>query len=347
MKFVAIADHYVRKEDYERVFEKYPEYELKIFQFGLDDRDAMREVAFKIEHGGPNAVELSEELYELVEDADVLITHICPIPESLIERAKKLHTILTNRGGLENIAVKAATDRNIAILNNPAHNANAVAELTIGLMLVESRNIARAHSYLMQGEWRENFNNFGNVWEMKGKTVGLIGFSSIGKLVAEKLSAFGCKIIATDIKYDPEDEVIRRLNVQMVDLPTLMKQSDYVSLHARANSCILDKEMLSLMKPSAILINTARAHLVDYHALYELLRDKKIMGAALDVFATEPIELDDPLLTLDNITLTTHRAGDTVNAYSDSPEMLMNDFSLYINGKKPRFFVNPEVQSVK
>lgn len=347
MKFVAIADHYVRKEDYEKVFKNYPEYELKIFQFGIDDRDAMRHVAYEIEHGGPNAVELPEELYDLVEDADVLITHICPIPESLIERAKKLQTILTNRGGLENIAVAAATERKIKIFNNPAHNANAVAELTIGLMLAESRNIARAHSYLMQGEWRENFSNFGNVWEMKGKTVGIIGFSSIGRLVAERLHAFGCKIIATDIKYNPQDEMIKRLSIDMVDLPTLMAQSDFVTLHARANNCILNKEMLSLMKPTAILINTARAHLVDYNALYELLRDKKIMGAALDVFSTEPLGLDDPLLTLDNITLTTHRAGDTVNAYSDSPEMLMNDFTLYIEGKEPRFFVNKEVLTVK
>lgn len=343
MRFVAVADHFVRREYYEELFKKYPEYELLVVQFGSEDRIEMRDVAHEIETNGPDAVELPEELYDLVEDADVLITHLCPVPESLIARAKRLRAILTNRGGLENIAVSAATEKKIAILNNPAHNANAVAELTVGLMITEARNIARSDYAIRHGDWRENYSNFGNVWELKGRTVGIIGFSSIGHLVAEKISAFGCKILATDIKYDPDDELIRRLPVEMVDLPTLMSRSDYVTLHARANDCILSREMLNLMKPTAIFINTARAHMVDYDALFELLRDHRILGAALDVFPQEPVGPDSPFLQLDNVTLTSHRAGDTVNAYSDSPGMLMDDFSNYLRGIRPRFFVNPEV----
>lgn len=343
MKFLVASDHFVRKEHYEELFAKYPEHELKVVFYGEEDRIIMRDMFREVEEKGPDAVAIPEEMYEEVEDADVIMTHLCPIPSSLIERGKKLRAILTNRGGLENIAVSAATARNIPILNNPAHNANAVAEMTVGLMIAESRNIVRSYYGLKQGDWRENYSNFGNIWEIKGKTVGLIGFSTIGRLVAEKLSSFGCKIIASDIKYDPEDELIKRLNIEMVDLPTLMKRSDYVSLHARANGCILNKEMLSLMKPTAYFINTARAYMVDYDALYELLRDKKIMGAAIDVFPFEPLGLDYPFLSLDNVTLTSHRAGDTVNAYSDSPEMIMNDYQLYLEGKRPRFFVNPEV----
>lgn len=343
MKFIAVADHFVRKEHYEALFAKYPEHELKVVFYGAEDRIVMRDMFREVEEKGPDAVEVPEELYELVEDADVLMTHLCPIPSSLIARGKKLRAILTNRGGLENIAVAAATERNIPVLNNPAHNANAVAEMTVGLMIAESRNIVRSHYGLKQGEWRENYVNFGNIWEIKGKTVGIIGFSTIGRLVAEKLSSFGCKIIASDIKYDPEDELIKRLSIEMVDLSTLMAKSDIVTLHARANGCILNKEMLSLMKPTAIFINTARAYMVDYDALYEILRDKKIMGAAIDVFPFEPLGTDYPFLELDNVTLTSHRAGDTVNAYSDSPEMLMNEYALYLEGKKPRFFVNPEV----
>lgn len=343
MKFIAVADHFVRKEHYEALFAKYPEHELKVVFYGAEDRIVMRDMFREVEEKGPDAVEVPEELYELVEDADVLMTHLCPIPSSLIARGKKLRAILTNRGGLENIAVAAATERNIPVLNNPAHNANAVAEMTVGLMIAESRNIVRSHYGLKQGEWRENYVNFGNIWEIKGKTVGIIGFSTIGRLVAQKLSSFGCKIIASDIKYDPEDELIKRLSIEMVDLSTLMAKSDIVTLHARANGCILNKEMLSLMKPTAIFINTARAYMVDYDALYEILRDKKIMGAAIDVFPFEPLGTDYPFLELDNVTLTSHRAGDTVNAYSDSPEMLMNEYALYLEGKKPRFFVNPEV----
>ena len=303
----------------------------------------MRDIFHKIERNGPEAYPIPDELYEAIEDADVLMVHVCPVPASLIARGKKLRAILTNRGGLENIDVKAATERNIPVLNNPAHNANGVSELAVGLMVTETRNVARAHMGLMQGVWRENFNNTGKIWELKGKTVGIVGFGNIGHLVAEKLHVFGCKILVNDIVIDPEDELLARLPIKVVDLPTLMKESDVVTLHARNENIILNEEMLGLMKPSAFFINTARAHMVDYNALYALLRDKKIMGAAIEVHPTEPLPEDYPFLKLDNVTLTTHRGGDTLNAYSDSPEMLVVDYARYRDGKKPRFFVNPEV----
>lgn len=343
MKIVAVSDHFVRTEHYEACFSKYPEYELKTVFFGSEDRFEMRDIFHKIEKIGPEAWPIPEELYEAVEDADVLMVHTCPVPASLIERGKRLRAILTNRGGLENIDVEAATARNIPVINNPAHNANGVSELAVGLMITETRNVARAHMGLMQGEWRENFCNKGNTWELKGKTVGIVGFGNIGHLVAEKLNVFGCKILVNDICIDPEDEMLKRLPIKVVDLPTLMAESDIVTLHARNENIILDAKMLSLMQPHAFFINTARAHMVDYDALYELLRDKRIMGAALEVHPVEPLPEDYPFLKLDNVTLTTHRGGDTINAYSDSPEMLVVDYARYLEGKKPRFFVNPEV----
>lgn len=343
MKIVAVSDHFVRTEHYEECFSKYPEFELKTIFFGTEDRFEMRDIFHKIERKGPDAYPIPEELYTEIEDADILMVHICPVPASLIAKGKKLRAILCNRGGLENIAVEEATKRNIPILNNPAHNANGVSELAVGLMVTETRNVARAHMGLMNGVWRENFDNTGKIWELKGKTVGIVGFGNIGHLVAEKLNVFGCKLLVNDIQFDPEDEMLQRLPIKVVDLETLMKESDIVTLHARNENLILSKEMLSLMKPSAFFINTARAHMVDYDALYELLRDKRIMGAAIEVHPTEPLPEDYPFLKLDNVTLTTHRGGDTLNAYSDSPEMLVTDYARYLDGKKPRFFVNPEV----
>ena len=343
MKIVAVSDHYVRTEYYEACFARHPEFELKTVFFGCEDRIRMRDIFYRIERKGPEAYPAPKELYEAIEDADVLMVHVCPVPADLIARGKKLRAILTNRGGLENIDVKAATEQGIPILNNPAHNANSVAELAVGLMIAETRNVARSHLALMHHEWREKFNNTGNIWELKGKTVGIVGFGNIGHLVAEKLNVFGCRLLVNDIKIDPEDETLKRLPIQVVDLPTLMRESDLVTLHARSEEMILDKEMLSLMKPSAFFVNTARAHMVDYGALYELLRDRRIMGAAIEVHPVEPLPPDDPFLTLDNVTLTTHRGGDTVNAYSDSPEMVVQDYARYLKGQKPRFFVNPEV----
>lgn len=343
MKILAICDHFVRPEHCEECFAKYPEFELKTVFFGYEDRIIMRDVFHKIEKEGPEAYPVPEEAYREIEDADVVMSHICPIPADLIARGKKLRAILSNRGGLENIDVEAASARNIPIFNNPAHNANGVSELAVGLMITESRNVVRSHMGLTEHNWRENYNNTGNIWELKGKTVGIIGFGNIGHLVAEKLNVFGCKLLVNDIAIDPEDELLQRLPIRVVDLPTLMKESDVVTLHARSEELILTRELFALMKPSAFFINTARAHMVDYTALYEILRDKKIMGAAIEVHPVEPLPEDYPFLTLDNVTLTTHRGGDTINAYSDSPEMLVTDYNRYLSGKKPRFFVNPRV----
>ncbi|MBR5383036.1 MAG: 2-hydroxyacid dehydrogenase [Clostridia bacterium] len=343
MKYVAVSDLYIQKEVFEECLAAYPDINYKIIHFGSDDRNTMREIFHTVERNGPKAWPAPEELYEAIEDADVLMVHTCPIPGELIRRGKKLRAILTCRGGLENIDVETATELNIPIINNPAHNSNSVAELAVGLMIDETRNISRSHMSLKQHQWREIFNNSGNIWELKRKTVGIVGFGNIGHLVAEKLNAFGCKLLVNDIRIDPEDEMLARLPIRVTDLPTLMKESDIVTLHARSEDLILSREMLSLMKPTAFFINTARAHMVDYNALYELLRDHRIMGAALEVHPTEPLPDDYPFLQLDNVTLTTHRGGDTINAFIDSPPMIMEDYQRYLAGKKPRFFANSEV----
>ncbi len=342
-KILAISDLFVTAEYYERCFAAHPEYELQVIQFGSNDLLEMRDKFHRIERHGPDEVEIPEELYTAIEDADVLMVHISPVPAKLIAKAKKLRAVLSNRGGLENIAVDELTKRGIPLFNNPAHNTNGVAELAIGLMVAETRNVARASMGLKNGVWREDYPNKLDVWELKGRTVGIVGFGNIGHRVAEMLQVFGCKILVNDIYYAPDDEMLATLPIKRVDLPTLMRESDIVTLHARNTEVILDRELLSMMQPHAYFINTARAHMVDYDALYELLRDGKIMGAALEVHPVEPLPADYPFLKLDNVTLTTHRGGATVNAYADSPEMLLVDYARYLAGKKPRFFVNPAV----
>lgn len=342
MKIVAVYDHFVREEDCVRGFSRFPDAELKLIHYGYEDRQMMRDIFQRVEHGGPDAYPAPDEVYTEIEDADVLMVHICPVPAKLIARGKKLKAILVNRGGLENIDLAAATARGIAVFNNPAHNANAVAEFVVGVMLAETRNIVRSNLGLLRGEWLENYPNTGRIRELKGSTVGIIGFSNIGRLVAKKLNAFGCNFLINDIRIDPDDEELRALPARVTDLPTLMKESDIVTLHARAPKVILTAEMLQLMKPSAYFINTARANMVDYDALRKLLIERKIQGAALDVYPIEPPQPDDPLLTLDNVTLTTHRGGDTKNAYSDSPDMMVENYANFLAGKKARFLVNPE-----
>ncbi len=344
MKLVAVSDVFMKEEYYRDAVKAFPEYELtQVVHFGAEDRSVMREVSYQIERGGPEAVEAPAELYEVVKDAEVLMVHICPVPADLIASAPKLKLILLNRGGSENVDLAAATARGIAVLGNPAHNANAVAEHTVGLMISEMRNIARAHAALKAGVWRERFPRSGQIYELTGRTLGIIGFGTIGRLVAERMSGFNMHIIASDPNVTPDDPDLERLHVTLCpDNETVLREADIVTLHARTPGLemILGPEQLSLMKPTAFFINDARPHLVDNHYLAGMLREHRIAGAATDVFMNEPVDPDDPLLTLDNITLSNHRAGDTVNSYADSPAMLFREAAKLRRGEEPRFWRN-------
>ena len=150
-------------------------------------------------------------------------------------------------------------------------------------------------------------------------------------------------IIATDPAIEPDDPDIIKYNVTLTDLSTVMKESDIVSLHARneKKEIIIGKEQFDLMKPTAVFVNTARAYMVDYDYLAEILRQKKIAGAALEVFPVEPLPQDSPFIVLDNVTLTNHRGGDTVNCYSDCPEYLLTEMYNYeTTGKRPKFMID-------
>lgn len=341
MKAVAVSDAFVTEQDYRNAFAGYAGIELGMIPFfGVHDRQSMRDVIHTIERGGPGAVEPPEELYELIADAEILMVHLCPVPRKLLEEAPKLRYILTNRGGIENIDVQAATELGIEVLSNPAHNANAVAEYTVALMLSESRNITRADRSLREGIWREKFPNSGQIFEISGATVGLIGFGTIARLVARKLSMFSCDILVYDAFVPQDDPEAARYGCRFVSMEELLKKSDIVSLHARSETVILGKEQLTLMKPGAYLVNTARPHLIDNAYLWQMLHDGKLMGAALDVFMNEPLSREEPFLKLDNVTLSNHRGGDTANAYSDSPKMLLMELQKLMEGGTPRFWVN-------
>jgi D-3-phosphoglycerate dehydrogenase len=160
-------------------------------------------------------------------------------------------------------------------------------------------------------------------------------------LVAEKLKNFGSEILIAD-PFVPDRDIIDSGYVP-VALETLLKEVDIVSLHTRVNKDtihMIGAEQLSLMKPNAYLINTSRAALVDTQALYQALKDKVILGAAIDVYDEEPIDGSHPLLSLDNVTCTNHRGGDTVESYINSPRMVLKEVNRYLNGERPRFWAN-------
>lgn len=344
MKIVCLSDHFMKPSFYEECMKKFDGIEMIANPyFGPKTRNEMRVAAHNIETKGPTAYALPPEIYDAVKDADIIMTHLCPVPKELMEAAPHLKYVLLNRGGTENVDLKAAKELGIPVLNNPGHNGNAVAELAVCHMIAETRNVARAHADLKKGIWRENFPNVGRVYELRNKTIGLIGFGTIGRLVAEKLQPFHVRILATDPAIRADDPDILQYHVTLTDLETVMRESDIVSLHARneKKERIIGKEQFDLMKPTAVFINTARAYMVDYDYLATMLEQNKITGAALEVFPVEPLPQDSPFIALDNVTLTNHRGGDTVNCFADCPEYLLTELYHYItDGKRPRFIID-------
>lgn len=342
MKCVAVGDMFLAEEAFATeikdsgLFHEYRGFSWKQEESRIEARRTIREIETK----GSEAFTLPNEIQEAMVDADVIFIHLCPVGKDIIQQAKHLKYIVTARGGVENIAVEEAKKKGIRILHCPIHNAYAVAEMTIGLMICETRNMARANIALKQGIWREAFPNSGNIRELRSCTIGLIGFGAIGRLVAQRLQPFGCKILVQDPFVDAQE--IKEYGCEPVDKQTLLRESDIVSLHGRIgpnDPPIIGAEELAMMKKSAYLINTARAVLVDMDALAKALQNQDIQGAALDVFPVEPLPKDDPFLSIDNVTLCNHRGGDTLDSYNRSPELLIQQLKEVLETGKTRYMI--------
>lgn len=337
MKCLAIGDAMIPAKYFDEVLADCPlfdRYESISFLENLPRND-VRHLVREMETKGPTYYPVPAEVFDKIRDADVLFLHMFPVPAALIEAAQNLKYIMTARGGVENIDTDTAKVHNVQIINCPAHNAVAVAEYTIGLILDETRNISRANRELKQGQWREHFPNSQAIPELRTSTVGIVGFGTIGRLVAQRLQGFGSRILVYD-PYVPAEN-IAAAGCESSTLDDLLAASDIVTLHGRLPAGappLIGERELGRMKPSAYLINTARAVLVDTDALAKALADHTIMGAAIDVFPEEPLPEGFPLCSLDNITITNHRGGDTLNSYIKAPELLISQMQQIVSASQ-------------
>jgi D-3-phosphoglycerate dehydrogenase len=343
MKVLLIGDDYIHADVMLDGFKSWADkgMELVTWQWDLGGKEQLQAVNLKLEQEGYDALEIPKEILDYVGDADIIITQFFPITSGLVAAAPKLIAVGTLRAGVENIAVDILTQRNVMVFNNAGRNAQAVSDFTIGMLIAEARNIGRSHAAMKAGYWRKEYINSPFCPDIEGSTVGIVGFGMIGQLVARKLGGFDVEIIAYDAY--PDHDAAKALNVTFVDLDTLMARSDFVSINCRLvpeTYHMIGAHELSLMKPTAFLINTARSGLVDEDALWDALYHKRIGGAALDVFDVEPPGIDHRLVTLDNVTLTQHQAGTTVHAMGRSPLRLCNHMSLLFEGKEPKTWVN-------
>ncbi len=347
-RILAVGDHFLDADTLREIVEPgLPDgIGFDAVQWETDGLEELQEFNALVEQQGPAAVEPPGALLDRIGGADILFTQFCPISAATIEAAPRLRVIGLGRSGAENVDVAAATERGISVLNTVGRNAEAVAEYTIALLLCEARNIARAHAALKRGKWRKEYANDETVPELPGKTLGIIGLGQIGRLIVERLSAFGMRFLAHDPYASPR--AAEELDVELTDLPTLMAESDFVTIHARLTDetrGLVSREMLEMMKPTACLINTARAEIVDEAALVEALREGRICGAALDVFTQEPPPEDHPLLALDRVTLSPHQAGVTADAYQTTARLFLENISrLWEGDELPANLLNPETE---
>jgi D-3-phosphoglycerate dehydrogenase len=278
------------------------------------------------------------EIEAFIAGADILINHLAPITAGMLERNPQLKLIAVSRGGPVNIDIAAARAANVTVVGTPGRNAAAVAEFTIGMILAQTRLITAGHDGLARGLWRGDLYRAdvtGN--ELSALTVGVVGYGHIGTRVVRLLHAFGCRILVTDpyVELRPED---RERGVEQIVLNMLLSRSDVVSLHARVTeetTGFIGRRELGLMKPTAYLINTARGPLVDYDALYDVLKEGRIRGAGLETFAVEPVPPDLLLLRLPNVTLTPHVAGASQQTVERAAAMVAEELRRFVAGEPP------------
>ncbi len=271
---------------------------------------ALREAGFNVD---VNPKISFDELKDIVSNYDVIIVRSrTKVTKEIIEAGAKLKVIARAGSGLDNIDVEAALRRGITVLNAPEAVTEAVAELTIGLMLSLARMIPYADRAIKEGGWPKE----GLIgWELKGKTLGIVGFGRIGKRVAEIAKVMGMEVLVT--KRSPlAPEVLKELGVELVSLQELLKRSDVITLHVpltpETYHMIGEKE-IELMKNGAFLINTSRGAIVDEEALLKALQSGKLRGAALDVYEVEP-PIGRALVKLPNVVCTPHIGSQTVEA---------------------------------
>ena len=279
-----------------------------------------------------------KEVIEKIKGVDGYIAGLDEITAKAIEAADKLRVISRYGAGVDNIDIEAATKRKIVVTNTPGANTEAVADLTFGLILAVARNIPQADRSTKRGEWRKFFGRAVN-----NKTLGIVGMGRIGKAVTRRAKGFGMRIVYWDCRR--EINIEKEMQAEYVELKTLLKKSDFVSLHltlTKETRGLIGKEELKLMKPTAFLINTARGPIVDEDALYECLKDKVIAGAAVDVYSNQPPK-DSPLLSLDNIITTPHMGAYTYESIMNMGMMSVRNVINVLNKTRPKYVVNPQV----
>jgi D-3-phosphoglycerate dehydrogenase / 2-oxoglutarate reductase len=309
----------------------------KLGQAGLDRLAEMPDMSYDMITG------LSKEaLIEIIPEYDALIIRSDTRPDAdVIAAGKKLKVIGRAGIGVDNVDIAAATAQGVLVMNTPRSNSVATAEQTMALMLAVSRHTVPAHNSVATGEWaRARFVGT----ELSGKTLGIIGFGYIGRLVARRAQAFEMKVVA----YDPyvSAEIAEEMGVALLSLDNLLAQADIISLHSVVTpetANLINAETLAKMKDGVIIVNVARGKLIDEPALAEALQSGKVAAAALDVYQKEPPEAC-PLIGLPNVLHTPHLGASSKEAQTKVGVEMVEEVADALRGVDFRNVLNPEAR---
>ena len=284
------------------------------------------------------------QLKRRARDADALLTMVTDrVDAALIAAAPKLRVISNLAVGLDNIDIAAATAAGIAVGHTPGVLTEATADLAFALLMAAARRIAEGDREVRAGKWR--------TWgpavllghDVFGATLGIIGWGKIGRAMAHRGSGFNMRVLYASRSSEYGGSVAGATRVSMT---RLLRESDFVSLHVPLTpqtKHLIGAKELALMKPGAILINTARGAVVDQHALYRSLKSGHLGGAGLDVTDPEPIARRDPLLKLPNVVITPHIGSATYTTRNKMADITTDNIIAVLEGRRPRFCANPEV----
>ena len=274
-----------------------------------------------------------DQIIERIQGACAVVTKELPVPADMIDQFPDSVKLICEAGtGYNNIAIEAAKQRGITVCNVPAYSSHRVAHTAVMMMLNLSSTMQTQIKMLGKGD-RSNFTQHLQVphVELNGKTLGVVGYGNIGRQVIRVGQALDMKVLCYTRTARPDQE-----NLSFVPLETLLKESDFISLHCPLNDKtrhMINEETLSLMKPSAFLINTSRGALIDEPALIRALSEKKIAGAGLDVQETEPPAEDNPLYTLENVILTPHMGWKGLETRQRLVGVVADDIRGFFEGK--------------
>jgi D-3-phosphoglycerate dehydrogenase len=273
-----------------------------------------------------------------IADADFLVVGLHPVMEATIAGARRLKGVLKHGVGVDNIDLAACSVRGVPVLNAPGSNAQAVAELAVGLMFALARNIPASHADVGAGRWLRQAGS-----EIGGRTLGIVGLGNIGRALARLALGLGMSVVANDPF--PNRAFLETHPVEMVPLDRLLAQADYVSLHlfgGDGNAALMNAERMARMKPGARLLNLARGEIVDLDALHALLESGHLAGAAIDAYQVEPPDVCHPIFRNPKAVFMPHSGGDTLEAMERIGLMNIADMEALLAGRMPERVLNAD-----